>query len=91
MATSKPFVSPSITYDTLEETLDIKPKGTKLFIGMPKETSFNENRIALSPESVGVLVANGHRVLIETKAGLGASYTDKDYSEAGAEISYDKK
>jgi alanine dehydrogenase len=91
MATSKPFVSPSITYDTLEETLDIKPKGTKLFIGMPKETSFNENRIALSPESVGVLVANGHRVLIETKAGLGASYTDKDYSEAGAEIAYDKK
>jgi alanine dehydrogenase len=91
MATSKPFVSPSITYDTLEETLDIKPKGAKLFIGMPKESSFNENRIALSPESVGVLVANGHRVLIETKAGLGASYTDKDYSEAGAEISYDKK
>jgi alanine dehydrogenase len=37
------------------------------------------------------LIANGHRVLIETKAGLGASYSDKDYSEAGAEISYDKK
>ncbi|HTC01297.1 MAG TPA: hypothetical protein VK705_11510, partial [Ferruginibacter sp.] len=73
MATSKPFVSPSITYDTLEETLDIKPKGAKLFIGIPKESSFNENRIALSPESVGVLIANGHRVLIETKAGLGAS------------------
>jgi alanine dehydrogenase len=91
MATSKPFVSPSITYETLEETLDIRPKGAKLFIGMPRETSFNENRIALSPESVGVLVANGHRVLIETKAGLGASYTDKDYSEAGAEIAYDKK
>jgi len=91
MATSKPFVSPSITYDTLEETLDIKPKGAKLFIGIPKESSFNENRIALSPESVGVLIANGHRVLIETKAGLGASYSDKDYSEAGAEISYDKK
>ncbi|HTB52852.1 MAG TPA: alanine dehydrogenase [Ferruginibacter sp.] len=91
MATSKPFVSPSITYDTLEETLDIKPKGAKLFIGMPKESSFNENRIALSPESVGVLVANGHRVLIESKAGQGASYSDKDYSEAGAEISYDKK
>jgi alanine dehydrogenase len=91
MATSKPFVSPSITYETLEETLDIKPKGAKLFIGIPRETSFNENRIALSPESVGVLVANGHRVLIETKAGAGASYTDKDYSEAGAEIAYDKK
>lgn len=91
MATSKPFVSPSITYETLEETLDIKPKGAKLFIGMPRETSFNENRIALSPESVSVLVANGHRVLIETKAGVGASYSDKDYSEAGAQIAYDKK
>lgn len=91
MATSKPFVSPSFTYETLEETLDIKPKGAELFIGIPKETSFSENRIALTPEAVGVMVANGHRVVVETKAGHGASYTDKDYSEAGAKIAYDKK
>jgi alanine dehydrogenase len=91
VATSKPFVSPSFTYETLEETLDIKPKGAELFIGIPKETSFSENRIALTPEAVGVMVANGHRVVVETKAGHGASYTDKDYSEAGAKIAYDKK
>jgi len=40
MATSKPFVSPSFSYETLEETLDVKPKGAILFIGIPKETSF---------------------------------------------------
>ena len=91
MATSKPFVSSSFTYETLEETLDIKPKGAELFIGIPKETSFSENRIALTPEAVGVMVANGHRVVVETKAGHGASYTDNDYSEAGAKIAYDKK
>jgi alanine dehydrogenase len=91
MAKSRPFVSPSFTYETLEETLDIKPKGIELFIGIPKETSFQENRIALTPEAVKVLVANGHRVIIESKAGEGASYSDTDYSEAGAKISKSKK
>lgn len=84
-------MSSSFTYETLEETLDVKPKGTELFIGIPKETSFSENRIALTPEAVAVLVANGHRVIMETKAGEGSSYSDKDYSEAGAKIAYDKK
>ena len=91
MATSKPFVSSSFKYETLEETLDVKPKGEMLCIGIPRENSFNENRIALTPEAVGVMVANGHKVVMETKAGDGASYTDKDYSEAGAKIAYDKK
>jgi alanine dehydrogenase len=91
MAASKPFVSPSFSYETLEETLDIKAKGAELLIGIPKENSFNENRIALTPEAVGVMIANGHQVVVETKAGDGASYTDRDYSEAGAKIAYDKK
>ena len=91
MATTKPFVSPSLTYETLEETLDIKPKKEALFIGIPKEDSFNENRIALTPDAVSVIVANGHEVCIETNAGKGANYTDNDYSEAGARIYYDKK
>lgn len=91
MATSKPFVSPSFTYETLEETLDVKPKGVELFIGIPKETSFQENRIALTPDAVSVLVANGHRVIMESKAGEGASYSDRDYSEAGAKIANSKK
>ncbi len=91
MASTKPIVAASFSYETLEETLDVKPKGTELFIGIPKETSFNENRIALTPESVGVLVNNGHRVIVETNAGVGASYSDRDYSEMGAKIAYDKK
>ena len=91
MATSKPFVSPSFTYETLEETLDIKPRRVELFIGIPRETSFQENRIALTPEAVTVLVANGHKVIMESKAGEGASYSDMDYSESGAKIVKNKK
>ena len=90
MATTKPFVSPSLTYETLEETLDVKPRREALYIGIPKEDSFNENRIALTPDAVSVIIANGHEVCIETKAGEGANYTDNDYSEAGAKICYDK-
>ncbi|MEN9963308.1 MAG: hypothetical protein RL582_403 [Bacteroidota bacterium] len=91
MATTKPFVSSSFTYETLEEKLDIKPKGESLSIGIPRETQFVENRIALTPEAVGVLIANGHEVAIETNAGHGSHYTDKDYSEAGAKIVYHRK
>ena len=91
MASSKPFVSPSFTYETLEETLDVKPKGAELFIGIPCETAYQENRIALTPEAVSVLVANGHKVIMETKAGEGSSYSDRDYSEAGAKIVHSKK
>jgi alanine dehydrogenase len=88
---ANPIISPSISYQTLEETLDVKPKASSLFIGIPKETSFNENRIALTPDAVNVLVINGHRVIIEYNAGEGSSFTNNDYSEAGAKIAYDVK
>ncbi len=74
-----------------EEMLEIARKKGSLFIGIPKETSFQERRVALVPETVSVLVANGHRVKIETKSGQGSNFSDSDYSEAGAEICYDKK
>ena len=90
MSQNKPIISTSFSYETLEETLDIKPKGAQLHIGIPKETAFQENRIALTPESVGVLVSNGHEVVIEHNAGDAAHYRDKDYSEAGAKIVYEK-
>ena len=90
MSQQKPFISTSFSYETLEETLDIKPKGAQVHIGIPKESAFQENRIALTPEAVGVLVSNGHEVLIEHNAGDAAHYRDKDYSEAGARIVYDK-
>lgn len=88
---SKPFITTSLSYETLEETLDVKPKKESLNIGIPKEDNFNENRIALTPDAVSVLVANGHKVSVETKAGEGAFYTDRDYSEVGAEIKMDKR
>jgi alanine dehydrogenase len=90
MATSKPTISASFLYETLEETLDIKPLGTKLHIGIPKETAFQENRIALTPDAVGVLVSNGNEVSIEHLAGEGSHYSDADYSEAGAHIVFDR-
>jgi alanine dehydrogenase len=90
MPQQKPFISTSFSYETLEEKLDIKPKGAQLHIGIPKETAFQENRIALTPEAVGVLVSNGHEVVIEHNAGDAAHYHNKDYSEAGARIVYEK-
>jgi alanine dehydrogenase len=86
----KAFVSPSFSYIPLEETLEILPKRKKLFVGIPKESSFQENRVALTPESVSVLINNGHEVVVESNAGEGSFYFDSDYSEAGARIAYNK-
>ncbi len=72
-----------------EEMLEVSKKKGELFIGIPKETHFQEKRVCLNPDAVAALTANGHRVLVESKAGKGARYTDKDYSEAGAEITSD--
>jgi alanine dehydrogenase len=72
-----------------EETLEISRKKSDLFIGIPKENSFQEKRVCLTPDAVSALVNNGHRVLIESGAGLGAKFSDRNYSEAGAEITND--
>lgn len=74
-----------------EEMLEVGKKKKRLYIGIPRETSFQENRVALVPDSVALLVSNGHEVVVETNAGKTANFTDKDYSEAGAKISYDTK
>lgn len=91
MAQRKPFISTGISYEPLEETLDIRPSSSSLRIGIPRETAFQENRIALTPDAVGVLTNNGHVVSVEQKAGEGSHFSDKDYAEAGAEIVLDKK
>lgn len=88
MSQQKPVISTAFSYETFEETLDIKPKGAKLHIGIPKETAFQENRVALTPDAVSVLVSNGHEVTIEHNAGEAAHFGDRDYSEAGARIVY---
>jgi alanine dehydrogenase len=71
-----------------EEMLEMGKRSCRLNIGIPRETSFEESRIALTPDAVGILVNSGHNILIETNAGLNANFQDKDYSEKGAQIAY---
>ncbi|AIJ37962.1 Alanine dehydrogenase [Flavobacterium psychrophilum] len=74
-----------------EEKLEIAKHKSELFIGIPKETSYQERRICLTPDAVNAMTAQGHRVLIEAGAGENSSYSDKNYSDAGAEITNDTK
>src|SRR5690554_5494720 len=74
-----------------EETLEIGREKGALYIGIPKETYSQERRICLTPDAVSAIVNNGHRVLIEKNAGKDSGYNDKDYSEAGAQITEDRK
>ena len=55
-------------------------------VGVPKEIKNHEYRVGLTPPSVAELVAAGHEVLVETKAGLGIDFEDQDYIDAGARI-----
>ncbi|MBP6512635.1 MAG: alanine dehydrogenase, partial [Bacteroidia bacterium] len=71
-----------------ESVLEVSKMRQDLFIGIPKEITFQEHRIPLVPSAVGLLVSNGHRVLIETGAGKSANFTDSDYAESGAQIAY---
>ncbi len=74
-----------------EEMLEVKPNFKQLQIGIPKESSFQENRVSLTPDSVGLLVANGHSIIIEKGAGEASNFSDKQYSEKGAEIAFTKE
>ena len=58
-----------------------------MIIGVPKEIKDNEYRVALTPAGVEMLVANGHRVLVEAGAGEGSGFKDEEYVKAGASIS----
>ena len=76
---------------TKDEMLEVKKDFKKLKIGIPKETSFQENRISLTPDAVSLLVYNGHNIVIESNAGKGSNFSDVEYSDAGAEIVYSKE
>ena len=73
-----------------EETLEIIKQKGELYIGLPKETHFQEKRICLTPDAIAAIVANDHRVLVEKGAGEKAGFSDSDYSESGAELTDDK-
>src|SRR3982751_888123 len=55
-------------------------------IGVPKEIKVHEYRVGLTPASVAELVAHGHEVFVETKAGNGIDCPDKAFEKAGAKI-----
>ena len=57
-----------------------------MIIGIPKEVKTHEYRVAATPEGVRELVHAGHRVVVETTAGVGSAITDADFEGAGAEI-----
>lgn len=65
---------------------EISRIGNRLLVGIPRERSEEERRLALTPEAVEMLTECGHHVVVETGAGLGINYSDNYYSEAGAEI-----
>jgi len=73
------------------EVLELSTKNQSLFIGIPNERAFQENRVPLVPEAVSLLVSNGHKVYIETNAGMSSSFTDQEYGDAGAKVCYDVK
>lgn len=84
------------TFDNLsllpqEEMLEMKQGFNKLNIGVPQETSFQENRISLTPESVSLLTSHGHQILLESNAGVKSNFSDDQYLKAGAKIVSSKK
>lgn len=57
-----------------------------MIIGVPKEIKDHENRVAITPAGVDMLVSRGHRVLVQSGAGLGSAQSDERYAKYGAEM-----
>ena len=83
-----PSYTSSYGYFPQEEMLESRVSGCKFKLGIPRERAPYEWRVVLTPEAVEMLVANGHEVLVEHNAGEGAFFSDKDFSDAGAQIKY---
>lgn len=69
-----------------ESPAKIRQTSKKIVIGLPKEISLSEKRIALTPDAVALLVNNGHRIIVEKDAGQEAKFTDAEYQLAGAQV-----
>jgi alanine dehydrogenase len=75
------------TYMPKEEQLETAIRNRRITIGIPSDNKDDEKRVALTPEAVNLLVESDNEVIVQKGAGLGANYSDKDYSENGATIS----
>lgn len=78
-------------FNPQEKLYETNKSKSCLKIGIPKETEHEENRIAIVPQAAGLLVQNGHEVLIEKGAGDKAHFPDNKYSEQGAQILYSRE
>lgn len=74
-----------------EEMLEVQRKKGDLLIGIPKESCTQEKRVCLTPDAVAAFTAHGHKVIVESGAGLNSNFSDIEYSESGAKITYDIK
>ena len=70
----------------ISHELCITLKFNAMIIGVPKEIKNNENRVALTPAGAMELVRRGHKVYIQSTAGLNSGFKDEDYVAQGAEI-----
>lgn len=57
-----------------------------MIIGVPKEIKNNENRVAVTPAGVSEFVKHGHKVYVQSTAGLGSGFSDEEYANAGANL-----
>jgi len=57
-----------------------------MIIGVPKEIKNNENRVGLTPAGVSAFAKAGHKVFIQSTAGLGSGFSDEEYKKAGANL-----
>ncbi len=69
-----------------EFLLKVNKTHSSITIGIPKENTRFEKRLALTPEAVALLVEEGHKVILESGAGLSINYSDTYYAESGASI-----
>ncbi len=75
-------------FETQEERLAVGERSKSVTIGIPKENHEIENRVSVVPNSIRTLVGFGHKVVVESGAGEYSNFSDHDFSEAGAEISF---
>lgn len=71
-----------------EEMLEVSRRKSQMTIGVPKEITLEETRVALVPDGVTLLTNQGHHILVESGAGVISHFPDHEYSEAGAQIVY---
>lgn len=69
-----------------EEQLETAVRNRRISIGLPSDSKDDEKRVALTPEAVNILIGTDNEVIVQKGAGLGANFTDRDYSENGAII-----